>query len=39
MLDLVEQELNAEGLSLGPLAHPGKSFTSALGSLSSKRAT
>jgi hypothetical protein len=39
MLDLVEQELNAEGLSLGPLANPGKSFTSALGALSRRRAT
>jgi hypothetical protein len=38
MLELVEQELNAEGLSLGPLANPKKSFTSALGSLASKRA-
>jgi hypothetical protein len=36
MLDLVEQELNAEGLTLGPLARPGRSFTSALNSLSSK---
>lgn len=39
MLDLVEQELNAEGFSLGPLARPGRSFTSALNSLSSKRTT
>jgi hypothetical protein len=37
MLDLVEQELNAEGLSLGPLANPRRSFTSALSSLSSRR--
>ncbi|HEU4731293.1 MAG TPA: hypothetical protein VFT22_25540 [Kofleriaceae bacterium] len=39
MLELVEQELNAEGLSLGPLAKPGRSFSSALNSLSSRRAT
>jgi hypothetical protein len=39
MLDLVEQELNAEGLSLGPLAKPGRSFTSALNSLSHKQTT
>lgn len=39
MIDLVEQELNAEGLTLGPLANPGQSFTSALGSLASRRAT
>jgi hypothetical protein len=38
MLELVEQELNAEGLSLGPLAKPGQSFTSALGSIASKSA-
>jgi hypothetical protein len=36
MLDLVEQELNAEGLTLGPIARPGKSFTSALNSLSNR---
>lgn len=34
MVELVEQELNAEGLTLGPIARPGKSFTSALNSLS-----
>jgi hypothetical protein len=34
MVDLVEQELNAEGLTLGPIAKPTKSFTSALNSLS-----
>jgi hypothetical protein len=38
MLELVEQELNAEGLSLGPLAKAGQSITSALGSIASKRA-
>jgi hypothetical protein len=37
MLELVEQELNAEGLSLGPLANPKRSFSSALSSLASKR--
>jgi hypothetical protein len=37
MLELVEQELNAEGLTLGPLTRPGKSFASALGSIASKR--
>ncbi|MGH9885702.1 MAG: hypothetical protein ACREBE_09250, partial [bacterium] len=36
MVDLVEQELNAEGLTLGPIAKPGKSFTSALNSLSKR---
>jgi hypothetical protein len=38
MIELVEQELNAEGLSMGPLANPKQSFTSALGSLATKRA-
>ena len=38
MVELVEQELNAEGLSLGPLANPKQSFASALGSLANKRA-
>jgi hypothetical protein len=38
MLELVEQELNAEGLSLGPLKDPKRSFTSALSSLQ-KRAS
>ena len=37
MLELVEQELNAEGLSLGPLKDPKHSFTSALSSLSMRR--
>ena len=36
MVDLVEQELNAEGLTLGPIAKPGKSFSSALNSLSKR---
>lgn len=36
MVDLVEQELNAEGLSLGPIARPGKSFTSALNAISQR---
>jgi hypothetical protein len=36
MVDLVEQELNAEGLTLGPIAKPGKSFTSALNALSKR---
>ena len=39
LLQLVEEELNADGLSLGPLARPGKTMTSALGSINSKRAT
>jgi hypothetical protein len=38
MLHLVEEELNADGLTLGPLARPGTSMASALGALSSKRA-
>jgi hypothetical protein len=38
MLELVEQELNAEGLTLGPLANPRRSFASALSSLSSRHA-
>lgn len=37
MLELVEQELNAEGMTLGPLANPKRSFASALSSLSGKR--
>lgn len=37
MLQLVEEELNHDGLTLGPLAKPGTSMASALGSLSSKR--
>ena len=36
MVDLVEQELNAEGLTLGPIAQPKKSFTSALNALSKR---
>ena len=39
MLGLVEEELNRDGLTLGPLAKPGTSMASALGSLSSKRDT
>jgi len=38
LLQLVEEELNADGLSLGPLARPGKTMTSALGSINSRRA-
>jgi hypothetical protein len=37
MLQLVEEELNHDGLTLGPLAMPGTSMASALGSVSSKR--
>lgn len=36
MLNLVEQELNAEGYSLGPLSKPGQSVTSALASIANK---
>jgi hypothetical protein len=36
MLHLVEEELNRDGLTLGPLAKPGTSMASALGSLSGK---
>jgi hypothetical protein len=36
LLGLVEEELNHDGLTLGPLAKPGTSMASALGSLSSK---
>lgn len=36
MVDLVEQELNAEGLTLGPIARSNKSFTSALNSLAKR---
>lgn len=36
MIDLVEQELNAEGLTLGPIAKPGRSFSSALNALNSR---
>jgi hypothetical protein len=39
MLHLVEEELNRDGLTLGPLAKPGTSMASALGSLSGKRST
>jgi hypothetical protein len=35
MLGLVEQELNAEGFSLGPLSKPGQSVTSATSALAS----
>ena len=38
MLQLVEEELNHDGLTLGPLTRPGTSMASALGSLS-KRAS
>ncbi|HEX7841473.1 MAG TPA: hypothetical protein VF469_28565 [Kofleriaceae bacterium] len=37
MLQLVEEELNVDGLTLGPLAKPGTSMASALGALGSKR--
>jgi hypothetical protein len=36
MLGLVEQELNAEGYSLGPLSKEGQSVTSALSSIANK---
>ncbi len=36
MLNLVEQELNAEGYSLGPLSKSGQSITSGLASIASK---
>jgi hypothetical protein len=36
MLQLVEEELNRDGLTLGPLAKPGTSMASALGSLSKR---
>jgi hypothetical protein len=36
MLGLVEQELNAEGYSLGPLSKEGQSVTSALASIANK---
>jgi hypothetical protein len=39
MLQLVEEELNRDGLTLGPLAKPGTSIASALGSLAGKRDT
>jgi hypothetical protein len=38
MLQLVEEELNADGLTLGPLARPGTSMASALGALNRRRA-
>lgn len=38
MLELIEQELNAEGLSLGPLKDRKRSFTSALSSLQKRSA-
>ena len=37
MLQLVEEELNHDGLTLGPLAKPGTSMASALGALAQKR--
>ena len=37
MLSLVEQELNAEGYSLGPLAKQNQSVSSALAPLASKK--
>jgi len=39
MLQLVEEELNHDGLPLGPLAKPGTSMASALGLLSSRRSS
>jgi hypothetical protein len=39
MLQLVEEELNHDGLTLGPLAKPGTSMASALGALAAKRAS
>jgi hypothetical protein len=36
MLQLVEQELNAEGFSLGPLSKQGQSISSALASIANK---
>jgi hypothetical protein len=36
MLGLVEQELNAEGYSLGPLSKEGQSVTSALSAIANK---
>jgi len=36
MVDLVEQELNAEGYTLGPIANSRQSFTSALNALSKR---
>jgi len=38
MVQLVEEELNHDGLTLGPLAKPGTSMASALGSVTNKRA-
>jgi hypothetical protein len=38
MLQLVEEELNHDGLTLGPLTRPGTSMASALGSLSRRAA-
>jgi hypothetical protein len=37
MLNLVEQELNSEGYSLGPLSKPGQSITSGLASIANKK--
>ena len=36
MLGLIEQELNAEGYSLGPLSKQGQSISSVLGTITSK---
>jgi hypothetical protein len=36
MLNLVEQELNAEGYSLGPLSKPGQSVSSGMASIANK---
>jgi hypothetical protein len=37
MLGLVEQELNSEGYSLGPLAKPGQSVTSGMAAIANKK--
>ncbi|MEO7733331.1 MAG: hypothetical protein ABIY55_20385 [Kofleriaceae bacterium] len=37
MVDLVEQELNAEGLTLGSISNPKYGFSTALSSIASKR--
>ena len=37
MLNLVEQELNAEGYSLGPLSKAGQSVTSGMAAITNKR--
>jgi hypothetical protein len=38
MLKLVEEELNRDGLTLGPLARPGTSMASALGAFTNRSA-